>query len=76
MTVRELIKKLCDLDDWNANIDVYVGATKGNLITDDWDELKDDDYVLDEWRDIQRIDERVSMLDGSISYHIEFEDWR
>lgn len=76
MTVKELIKKLCDLDDWNATIDVYIGATKGNLITDDWDELKDDDYVLDEWRDIQRIDERVSMLDGSISYHIEFEDWR
>lgn len=76
MTVKELIKKLCDLDDWNANIDVYVGATKGNLITDDWDELKDNDYVLDEWRDIERIDERVSMLDGTISYHIEFEDWR
>ena len=76
MTVRELIKKLCDLDDWNAKIDVYVGATKGNLKGDDWDELKDTDYWLDEWRDIKRIDERVSMLDGSISYHIEFDDWR
>ena len=76
MTVKELIKKLCELDDWNATIDIYIGATKGNLITDDWDELKDKDYVLDEWRDIERIDERVSMLDGTISYHIEFEDWR
>ena len=76
MTVKELIKKLCDLDDWNATIDIYIGATKGNLITDDWDKLKDKDYVLDEWRDIERIDERVSMLDGTISYHIEFEDWR
>ena len=76
MTVKELIKKLCDLDDWNASIDVYVGATKGNLITDDWDELKDKDYVLDDWRDIERIDERVSMLDGTISYHIEIDDWR
>ena len=76
MTVKELIKKLCDLDDWNANIDVYVGATKGNLITSDWGELSEKDYVLDDWRDIDRIDERVSMLDGSISYHIEIDDWR
>lgn len=75
MTVKELIKKLCDLDDWNSPIDVYVGATKENLLTSDWDELDGDAYILDDWRDIEDIDERHHW-DGSITYHIEIEDWR
>lgn len=75
MTVKELIKVLCDVDDLNAEIDVYVSATKGNLVTDDWNELNDRDYVLDDWCSIEEVEERESVLDGSVSYHIHIRDW-
>ena len=76
MTVKELIKVLCDVDDLNAEIDVYVGATKGNLVTDDWNELNDRDYVIDDWCSIEEVEERESVLDGSVSYYIHIRDWR
>ena len=75
MTVKQLIKILCDVDDWNAEIDVYVGATKGNLVTDDWNELNDRDYVLDDWCSIEEVEERESVLDGSVSYYLHIRDW-
>lgn len=59
MKVKELVKRLEKLDQ-EANIDVYVDLTKEELEAQvgDINQLEEDEYILDNWRDICNIEER------------------